>query len=399
MPYEYISRIEFLMERKKFDEAQVTLAEAFTQYPNTGLLQSIQAQIFYHKDNYKKALEAINQAISLEPDRDHHYFWKAQIQLQLSKFDDAIKSINEALRIDPEDADFYGLKSVILLQQDKKREAITCAKQGLSRSPDNGFCINALSMALGSSGQVAESSEVLEALLADDPENPLTQANMGYTYLRKGNIPKAKEHFGAALVIDPLNEYTRAGMMEAIKGTNVLYRKILAYAVWMEAKTSGNRWAFIIGLVVVVKILPFLMPFYLIFLLWVWFAPPIANAVLYFDKNGKYLMTKQTRLITEINIGLIGTAIISVALLTPVVSYSFLGLAFAAFITIIPVYMYEEVSQKKNKIAMLSFSLLFLGLGLGIVSMSLAGMDAKPLWVGLFGGGIIFTWVSSFFMD
>ncbi len=399
MSFEQVQRIQFLIERKKYREAHASLTQALSDSPDEGSLHGMQAQLFLEEDDLKKAMLAINTAIGLQPENDFHHSVKSRIYHQMGEHKKALESIDEAIRLDAEYAHYYGQRALVLLALEKKQEAISAAKEGLEMEADNDLCVNVLSMALGSSGKVEESREVLGDLLAENPENALTQANMGYSYLRKGDIPKAKEHFRAALLIDPELEYSRVGMMEAIKATNFFYRKILAYAVWMERQSEGKRWVFIIGMIVIVKILPFLLPFYLIFVFWVWFAPPIADAVLYVDKNGRYLMTRQNRILTEVNIGLLSLSAISLAILTPLISSGFLALAFGAFAAIVPVYHIDIKEKLTNKVIMGGFAAVFVGLGAAHVFFTLMHSDVDYIWLVLIGVVVLFTWVSNLFSE
>lgn len=398
MIFKDISRIQFLIERKKYDEAQLSLAEAFTSNPDSPDLHALQAQIFFNQDQYKNALNSINNAIGMAPENDFLHFWKARILAELNQGKKALECMDEALRLDPQDADYYGFKALLLSNREKRKEAVEVAREGLEKDPDNALCKNALSVALQTSGKTAESATVLEGLLEKDPEDPFTQANTGYNYLRSGDIKKAKEHFRVALMLDPNNEYTRAGMVEAMKASNFFYRKILEYYVRMERLSSGKRWAITIGMILIVKILPFLLPIYLVFLLWVWFAPPIAQMVLYFDKSGRYLMDKQARMLTDINLTLTGVSLVSLAL-APLLSLSFLGLAFGAFAAIVPVHMIEYREKKRNRVIMAGFAALFVGLGAAGVTFSMMAQPAMPLWLGLIGSVLAFTWLANVFAD
>lgn len=398
MIFKDISRIQFLIERKKYDEAQLSLAEALTSYPDSPDLHALQAQIFFNQEKYKKALESINTAVGMSPENDFLHFWKARILAELNRDKKALECMDEALRLDPQDADYYGFKALLLSNRERRKEAVEVARQGLEKDPDNSLCKNALSVALQTSGNTTESATVLEGLLEKDPEDPFTQANTGYNYLRRGDIKKAKEHFRVALMLDPNNEYSRAGMVQAMKASNFFYRKILEYYVRMERLSSGKRWAFIIGMILIVKILPFLLPIYLVFLLWVWFAPPIAQVVLYFDKSGRYLMDKEARLLTEINVALLGASVVSLVL-APILSLSFLGLAFGAFAAMVPVHGIELREKKTNKVMMAGFAALFAGLGAAGVVFSLMGKEATPMAIALMIAVFAYTWLANFFSE
>ncbi len=399
MFYDIISRVQLLIERNKLDEAREKITEGLSQYPDSADLYGFLAQVHERKNEIKEALAAIETAIGLHPENDYLHFIRSRIFHLKKDYYAALLSIDESLRIDPEHADYYGMKALILLAQEKKEAAIMLARIGLEKDAGNILCMNVLSMALGSSGKAEEAESALGDLLQNDPDNAFTQANMGYTYLRKGDIQKAKEHFRAALMIDPESDYAREGMLEAAKASNFFYRKILQYYVWMEKFSEGKRWALIIGLLVIVKLLPILVPFYLIFLLWIWFAPPIANVLLYFDKFGRYLMSKETLLLTQINLGLLAVAAISAAIFAPFFSVSFLGMSFGLFSAIVPVYAIETRFKNRNKIIMGAFALLFAGLGIAGVVYSLSGENSGAMWGALLVSLFLYTWVANIFSD
>lgn len=391
-----IERIQFLIERKKYKEAQAAVSAAMVDFPEDGTVHMLQAELFLDQNQEKKALESITTAIGLEPENDYFHYIKSRTHFSKNEFKQAIEAIDAALRLDPEYAYYYGLKALILLGQEKKDLAIESAKTGLEFEAENEMCLNALSMALGSSGRVDESREVLGDMLEKDPENVFTQANVGYSYLRKGDIKKAKEHFRAALLIDPENDYVRRGMLEAIKGSNFFYRQILAYMFFMEKLSEGVRWGFLIGMILIVKVFPPLLPFYLVLIFWVWFAPPIADVVLYIDKNGRFLMEKENRILTRVNMGLLSFSIISLGL-AAYFSPTFLGVAFASFVAIVPVYHIYLREKVQNKLAMGGFASIFFGIGLA--GLFFGGLQAEsfPFWTVLIIAVVAFTWLANLF--
>ncbi|MBI1287618.1 MAG: tetratricopeptide repeat protein [Flavobacteriales bacterium] len=399
MDLEQIKRIQLLIERRRFDEAHQRIVETLSQSPDSGYLYALQAEIHERQDEHVKALSAIETAIGLDPESDYMFFIKSQIHVSLNQNKKAMEAIDMALQLDNEDADHYGQKAYIFFKMDEREKAIAWARKGKELDPENLLCSNILSHALGSLGNTSEAESVLGTLLEKDPDNEFTHSSMGYNYLRKGNIAKAKEHFSAALTIDPEHEPAREGMIEAIKATNFFYRKVLEYSIWMQKMSEGKQWMFLIGLVVVVRVFLFLLPFYMIFVLWVWFARPISNAILYFDKFGRYLMSGQMRLATQINIGLLVVSLLSVAVFTPLLGVGGLGLAAACFVSIIPIHRFVELEVKRNKLVMALFACTFLLSGVAGFVMSLIGMPNDLTWTALLLSTVAFTWVANLFND
>ncbi len=401
MLFDIISRIELLVERDKLDLAQQNLNDALSQYPDVSELHALQSEIYYKQGTYKKAAEAIERAIGTNPENDYVYYLKARIHLAQDEHKKAEKEIDMAISLAPERADYYGVKGSVRLNKGDFEEAVTLSMKGLEMEPDNTLCNNILSMAHSRMGKKEEAEGRINHLLQNDPENAFTHANAGYQFLRQGNIPKAKEHFSVALRIEPTQEYAKAGMAEAIKSSNVLYRKLLQFAFWIDKIGSKSKWALYIGVIVLVRIVPFLVPFYLVFIFWTWFTPPIANILLYFDKYGRYLLDEQERLLTKINAGLlVGSLSALGAFVFWVIKYDvnsgldFLGLAFSFFIAMLPVY-HLNAKKKTKKYLMVGFAIAFIGIGLvgWYMGFVMGSPDNNILWTALIFLGMLFTWL------
>jgi len=359
MLYDIASKIELLIERDKLDLAQQQLNDALAQFPDSSELHQLQSEIYFKQQDYKKSLDAIERAIATDPDDDYVFYLKARVHIAQNDLSRASQEIDRAITMNPQRADYYGVKATVKLDQNKFQEAVTEAELGLAVDPDSTLCNNVLSMAHSRLGRKEDAIDRITHLLQSDPENPFTHANAGYHYLRQGDVKKAKEHFSVALKIDPTQEYAKAGMAEAIKSTNFLYRKLLQFAFWIEKIGSRNKWIMYIGIIILIRIVPFLVPFYLVFILWTWFTPPIANILLYFDKYGRYLLDDEERDLTKVNMALLSTSLISLVS-SFFLGLDFLGLAFAFFVAMLPVYHLN--SEKKGKKYMLiAFAIAFVG--------------------------------------
>ncbi len=389
---ELVSRIEILIDRKKFPEAQQRIMEGLLEYPDSGELHALQSKIFLEYKDTEKAMTAIHRAIAAEPTEDYFFYLKSMIHLEKDEYQEAKESIDTAIEFYPYHAGYYGVKSAILLDLGHKPLAIETAQKGLEIDPNNTFCQNILSMAYTRSGQTADSRVILENQLENDPENSLTHANMGYQYLRESNIPKAKEHFGAALALDPNSEFAKSGMLQAIKASNILYRKLLEYSFFMEKHSKQYQWMFIIGLLILVNVMPFLLPIYLILVLWTWFSGPLSDIIVYFDKYSRYLFNDLERIATQINIGLLSGSILSLGLALAM-DINFAGLAFALFVAMVPVYLYESKISPAGKWAMIGFAAAFIGLGVLGAIMILGGLEPTLAWGALIFLVVAFTWI------
>ncbi|MDF9794908.1 tetratricopeptide (TPR) repeat protein [Catalinimonas alkaloidigena] len=392
---EHISRIHLLIERDKLDIAQQKIAKTLAEFPDSDDLHILQAELYLKKDEYKNALEAAERVIGLNPENEDAYFIQARVYVAREEYKKAHKAIDRALELNPYASAYYAIKAIAYLDTQKHAEAIEYAKKGLEIYPDDLLCNNVLSLAQTKAGHSEEAFERLEYMLAEDPENSLTQANMGYHFLRKGDIKKAKEHFSIALQKDPTNEFTKAGMMQAIKSTNWFYRKFLQYSLWIDKIGRKNKFALYIGVIILVKVLPLLLPFYLLLILWSWFAGPLSDVILYFDRYGRYLMTRENYQLTKVNICILLAAVFCV-FLSFMVDSSFFGLAFALGLSIVPIYLIDSSARPGKRIAMGVFASAFIGVGLwGVYISYFMEESGWAAWGVLIFGSVAFSWVAS----
>jgi len=398
MLFDIITRIELLITRDKLDLAQQNLNDALSQFPDNSELHALQSEIYYKQKAYQKAGEAIDRAIGANPESDYAHYLKSRIYLAQESYKKADEEIDRAIALSPSRADYYGVKGSIKLSRGTLQEAMEIALKGLEIEADNLLCNNIVSMAQGRLGHKEAASDRISYMLEHDPENALTHANAGYQFLRQGNVAKAKEHFSVALQIEPTQEYAKAGMAEAMKSSNILYKKLLQFAFWIDKIGNRNKWVLYIGVILLVKVVPFLVPFYLVFIFWTWFTPPIANILLYFDQYGRYLLDEKERQLTIVNAALVSVSLIALTL-SFFYGIHFLGLAFAFFIATLPVYRLNT-NKKPKKYLMIGFIAVFIGIGitawyLGFIAEGTIGnIGTYDLWVALMVAAMLFTWMA-----
>jgi len=385
-----------LLNRQKYDLALEKINQALEVDVHNSELKRLRAFAFYGKDENEEAYHIIKEAISSDPEYSFLFYTKAQIEVGLGRYEQAIKSLDEAIRIDPEEEVFYSLKAGAFLDLKKWANAKEFAEKALELNPDSIDARNRLASAEHYLGRTNEARVQLEHTLEKDPENEHTHTNLGFQFLQNGDVKKAKEHFGKSLELNPTNEFTKHGMIEAIKASNFVYRKLIQFYFWNEKVGPKYSWGLIIGLIIVINILPFLIPFYLLLLAWTWVTPPLADMIIYFNKYSKYLLDEDGRLITGVNLALFAASILSV-LLTIVSDYSLLFLAFSLFFAIIPIYHIQTNEKKVSKIVVGAFGVFFIGCGVfGTLETQLYGNPENIFGPPLVLGIIVFTWVNSF---
>lgn len=77
-----LSKVEILIQQKKFAEAEKILSALLSEDSNNFQLLVLLAEVHLQQDNLDKALSVINHAIGLYPDEPHGFYIKCRIALE-----------------------------------------------------------------------------------------------------------------------------------------------------------------------------------------------------------------------------------------------------------------------------------------------------------------------------
>jgi tetratricopeptide (TPR) repeat protein len=321
MPHPQILRGLQLKQLGRFADAATAFKEALAQEPNDAFaLHQLAGCQWRLAELRKEALQTIDQAIALEPNDAQHHVLRAFILCALDRPKEALDSTRMALALDPNDSYAHTAESQAHLQMEKWPLAEQSARQALGFDADNSGAANQLAQALRMQNKQAENAAHLAGMLARDPEDAFTHANAGWAALQRGVHREAEVHFREALRIDPDFEYAREGLLTSFRARSPLYRAYLKYSFAMARLNRGARWAVILGLYFGVKIargLPggyVLMALYFLFVLWVWVARPVGNAMLLFDRFARYALRPREKIEAAAVAGCLGVGLVGVAL-------------------------------------------------------------------------------------
>ncbi len=295
-----------LYEIKRYEEASKEFTNILSTDPDNYDAMYMLAHCRLSLNDLEGCSNLTDSLIGHAPDFAPSYHLKSIIELEKDNWNVALSWIEEAIRLQPTDANYWGIKARILLNVKEYHQALEAAEKGLVFDPEDSNSLNSRTQALVKLGRKQEAFKNIGKSLETDPEDDFTHANAGWAALEAGNHTQAKEHFRMALKRNPNFGLAQEGMKEAIKATNPLYRAFLNFQFWLGKMKVGQQWAVIIGLYIGFRILrgaakniPILVPIvYLVagIFLMTWLITPISNIILRFNKDGRYLLTKDERL-------------------------------------------------------------------------------------------------------
>lgn len=406
-----LSKVEILIQQKKFGEAEKLLSDLLTEDSNNIHFLSLLAEVFLQQDKFENANSIIESAIGLSPDSPHLFFIKSRAAIQQENLSEAETNINQAIELDPYDADYFALLAKIKLGRKQFEEALEIANKTLEIDAENLLALNTRSTALNKLNRSEESFETIEGALREDPNNAYTHANYGWGLLEKGDHKKALDHFKEALSNDPTFDYAQSGMLEALKATNPIYRLFLKYSFFMSNLTAKYQWGVIIGFYLGFKVLrttiknnealqPYLFPLIIalgLIAFSTWVIAPISNLFLRFNKYGQLLLDKKERMSSSFVAVSLGAFIVGLLLYIALSDEKMLTIAVFGFAMMLP--LGTMFSPSKNKYGLLIYTVVLAVVGLAAIGLTFSTGEMFNLMTVVFIFGFVaFQWVANYML-
>ncbi|RXK61862.1 tetratricopeptide repeat protein [Lacibacter luteus] len=407
-----ISRAELLLEQGRISDAVKELKSALQQDPDNAYVYALYARCHYAKGEYSEGLNKIQQAISLEPDEAYYFYLRGFAYYHLNQLAMATTELNKAISLYPYHAEYFGLYAFVLLDDRKYELALAKANEGLELDPENVTSLNARARALNKLKRTDEAVETMQDALSNAPESDFTHVTIGFNHLERGKHKEAQQHFREALRLSPNLHSAKEGLKEALKANFPPYRFLLQLGFWLAEKGQGFRIGFSIGLYILFRFVTsmassmpgirwILVPFIVLYLLYVsfsWIGSSVANFILLFHKDGKYILNNWERYtaIAIVCLLLSGITLGSVAYINNLdINLTLAGVILATMC--MPVSRFEDGDTMTLRSVKAIFTSALILTGITAVALSLlstTGAAAGIVTGAYFVGLIIYTWTS-----
>lgn len=301
----YVQRAHLLREQNRFKEAIKEAGLALQQNPEDVEALSIIGHCKIDLKLYDDAIEILQKCIHLNPEEDYVYYLLAFAYYQKDWYHKALNYLENAIALYPYNSGYFSLKGYIYIALEEYESALESANEGLEVYAEDTGCLNCRTTALFKLKRKDEAIETIQDALAIDPEDYLTHCNYGWHFLERGKYKEANTHFKEALRINPNYPHAKEGFKASLKAKLPFYRWLLQYSLWIQEQPKWVRWAFFIGLYLLVRIagmltknvntafaifLGAIILIYVLFVLLSWLGNALANLYLLFNKQGQYLL-------------------------------------------------------------------------------------------------------------
>jgi tetratricopeptide (TPR) repeat protein len=305
----HISRAEVLLEQNRAQNAISELKQALQADPDNAYAYALFARCHYRLEQHKEGIEKIQKAIAIQPDESYYFYLRGFGYYHVNNSTVAITDLNQAISLFPYNAEYFGLYAFILIDERSYELALSKANEGLELDPENLTCLNARARALNKLKRNDEAVDTMQDALSNAPESDFTHVTIGFNHLEKGKHKDAQQHFREALRLSPTLTSAKEGLKESLKSNFPPYRVILQLSYWLGEKGQSFRIAFTIGLYILFRILTgvaktypaarlFIVPFivlYFVYFIFSWIGSSLANFMLLFHKDGKYIVDNWER--------------------------------------------------------------------------------------------------------
>lgn len=133
----YLSIIQILLNQGQNQQAMGYTEKAIAAGFDGAAMRCMRAIGYYHDRLYQLALTQINKALEDQPQLAYAYYLKALCHLVNSELNSAEQAIERALSIEPDDSDYLTFKAEIRYLQDHEQESQTYLGQALAIDPFN----------------------------------------------------------------------------------------------------------------------------------------------------------------------------------------------------------------------------------------------------------------------
>lgn len=410
---QHIQRARLLFQQGRTKEAEKEIGYALRENPEDAEALLLLAECKIETRQFDESLQLLYKSALLMPYYHRVFYLLAFCFYRKNDKSKAIEELQKALELNPESAAYFGLYAYILLDQHKYNEALQKANEGLYFDAEDLTCLNARTQALIRLKNKEEAYETIREALQVDPEDDFTHTNVGWIYLENGKHKDARQHFREALRINPNNKRAKQGYKESLKARLLPYRWLLMFSLWLSAKSKRVRWITVLVIWASIRLASGISSFagantlayvliglYFLFVLFSWVGAPMANMVLLFTKEGKYVLSSLEKKIAGSVAFLLAASAATAAFgsYLPTIKDDNQYLAALVLLTmVLPVSRFEYLPLLKRKKLVLYFSFALILLGLISAVGILAGSEIFLTTLLIYFVGLVaYTWSFGF---
>lgn len=282
--YSTEEKIAFLIERQRYDQAEVMIGNAIKQDPDNYRLLYHLACIHYANENHEEAGYILQNVLASEPLYLEAKFLLAYVHSELKRYAEAESIIIDLIQQNPESSDFYALYALIMLETLYIDKADKLAKESLRLEPNN---ISAQSVSVICEvikSNKTEYQQRLSELVRNHPQALKTAGMILVVLYEEKKYRQALRIAKELLRNDPNNKYILFMVKEL-----TMMSHITMIPLWPSIKYGWHASTFlwIVGITACYlsvkylpdRIAPIILGGWFLYILYGWIYPPILKKI------------------------------------------------------------------------------------------------------------------------
>jgi len=392
--YHNISRVQLLLQHKRPQEAEQEARRQLRDDPDNGFLHCLLALALMELAQLPEAQAEAQLAIHLDPENSFAFYVLSAALQRQHELPAALEAIEQALALDPEDADYQHVLGQLRFQQGQLHAALRAAEAGLQADPTHVDCLGLRARCLARLGRRDEASADLDEALRQSPTDAGTHADLGWVALERGRAKQAAGHFREALRLNPTSDYAREGLVSALKARFWLYNGFYRFMVWTQTLSPGTRQGLFIGLFLLSRVVPGLLPLYLVLVYMSWFAEPLFNSLLRFNRYGRFALSEaDTRYSNQfLALLLSGLALLGAGRYGHIAPLTTAGIVELGLLFPLVGTQRQWHPKRRQQSKWFGWGLAAMG-ALAVVFTALALPSEETLFLAFLGGTLVYVWV------
>jgi tetratricopeptide (TPR) repeat protein len=195
--------IDYYIGQHDYKKALRALDMALSQHPFSTSLMLLKAELYVSTGKLLKAQEILNKLEQLEPYNPDVYMLKASIYSQQRIFEESVRYLKKAIRYSDEDDldDLYIDLAVEYENCEKFDKAIECLKHALKRNPENETALYEISYCYELADRNNEAMEFYKNFIDANPYSYLAWHHLGTAYIKDGRLDDSLEAFDYCLAV------------------------------------------------------------------------------------------------------------------------------------------------------------------------------------------------------
>jgi tetratricopeptide (TPR) repeat protein len=211
------SRIDFLRQAHRFDEAGPAVAQALAERPRDAEVCLAAAWVYSAQDLDDQAAGWAEEALKRDPGNVAALIARIYLLRWAGHLDDAERAAEQARRLRSGDPDILAAVGWVHSDQGRKQDALHFARLALDLDPGNQWALNCRVNFHRAAGDFGAAEEAVREALEARPDDPFVHTVAGSLCDERDDYERALAHFEKALEIYPWHPHAMEGRIATLR--------------------------------------------------------------------------------------------------------------------------------------------------------------------------------------